>query len=260
MKTLTIVKIGGNVIDKPDSLRRFLTDFALISGAKILVHGGGILASQLLKKLEIPVQMHEGRRITDSETLEICAMVYAGWINKTIVAQLQQTHCNAIGLSGADANIITAIRRSPLPFDYGHVGDVSPSGVSVSALAEFLQNDTAPVICAITHDGQGGLLNTNADTIASTVAVALSKMYDTRLIYCFEKQGVLSAPDDDTSVISLITPSEFESLKTAGIISKGMIPKLENAFAACAAGVTKVHIKHADNLLSSKGTVVQYEK
>jgi acetylglutamate kinase len=256
MQTLTIVKIGGNVIDKPDTLQRFLKNFARIAGNKILVHGGGAAASEMLEKLEIPVAMHEGRRITDSETLKICTMVYAGWINKTIVAQLQAAHCNAVGLSGADGNSITATRRAPAPIDYGYVGDVSPYNVNVQGLTDLLNSGITPTLCAITHDGNGGLLNTNADMVASAVAVALSSMYAVKLIFCFEKQGVLANPDDDSSVIATITPADFRLLKDEGVISKGMLPKLENAFAALQAGVPEIHIKHADNLLTGKGTNV----
>lgn len=251
MNTLTIVKIGGNVIDNPAALQTFLQDFAALESPKILVHGGGILATELLEKTGVPVQMHEGRRITDGETLKICTMVYAGWINKTIVAQLQQAGCNAIGLSGADANTVPAMKRPPAPVDFGFVGDVDAGHVNVPVLSLLLDNGLCPVFCAITHDVQGGLLNTNADTMASVIASALSKAYRTKLLFCFEKGGVLANPDDDHSVIPVIDATYFQQLKAQKIISRGMLPKLENAFAALHAGVAEVHIKHAARLLAA---------
>jgi acetylglutamate kinase len=257
MKTLTVVKIGGNVIDRPETLQTFIRHFAALESPKILVHGGGALATGMLEKAGVPVQMHEGRRITDSETLKICTMVYAGWINKTIVAQLQQAGCNAIGLSGADAGTVSAAKRPPAPVDFGFVGDTAPERVNAGQLSLFLEQGLCPVFCAITHDTQGGLLNTNADTMASVIAAALSKTYRTRLWFCFEKAGVLANPGDEQSVISEITKTRFAQLKEQKIISRGMLPKLDNAFAALQAGVAEVHIKHADHLLSEKGTNVK---
>ncbi|MDR3183906.1 MAG: acetylglutamate kinase [Prevotellaceae bacterium] len=256
MNTL-IVKIGGNIIDDPAALKRFLEDFTKLAGAKILVHGGGKLATDMLTKLHIPVNMHEGRRITDAETLKICTMVYAGWINKSIVAQLQALGCNAIGLSGADANMLRAHRRPPEPVDFGFVGDVSAEAVDVSFLAALFEQGLCPVLCAVTHDEQGTLLNTNADTIASTLSIALSKAGFTKQIICFEKDGVLSDINNPQSVIDEITEEDYALLKEEGAITEGMIPKLEQAFAAIRAGVGEVHIKHARNLLSGKGTVVR---
>lgn len=256
MNTLTIVKIGGNIIDKPGVLQSFLQDFSTLGSPKILVHGGGTLATEMLEKTGVPVRMHEGRRITDSATLKVCTMAYAGWINKTIVAQLQQAGCNAIGLSGADANTVAATKRPPAPVDFGLVGDITADSINVPALSLLLDNGLCPVFCAITHDAQGGLLNTNADTMASVIAAALSKKYRAKLLFCFEKDGVLANPDDDRSVISEINRTYFQQLKEQKIISKGMLPKLDNAFDALQAGVAEVYIKHARNLLSAQGTAI----
>ncbi|MDR2358370.1 MAG: acetylglutamate kinase [Prevotellaceae bacterium] len=260
MDTLTIVKIGGNVIDKPAALQSFLKGFAALESPKILVHGGGTLATELLEKTGVPVRMYEGRRITDAGTLKICTMVYAGWINKTIVAQLQQAGCNAIGLSGADADTVPATKRPPAPVDFGFAGDVVAGRINVPVLSLLLGNGLCPVFCAITHDTQGGLLNTNADTMASAIAAALSETYRTKLLFCFEKGGVLADPDDGNSVIPEIDTAYFQQLKAQKIISKGMLPKLDNAFAALRAGVAEVHIKHADHLLSANaGTRIRVE-
>ena len=256
MNTL-IVKIGGNIIDDAAALAGFLEDFSKLAGAKILVHGGGKLATDMLTKLQIPVNMREGRRITDAETLKVCVMVYAGWINKTIVAQLQALGCNAIGLSGADGNALCAHRRPPEPVDFGFVGDVSADAVDVPFLTALFEQGLCPVFCAITHDGRGTLLNTNADTIASTFAIALSKAGFTKQIICFEKDGVLSDINDPQSVIDEISEANYTLLKEEGAITEGMIPKLDQAFAAIRAGVGEVHIKHARHLLSGKGTVVR---
>jgi acetylglutamate kinase len=254
---ILIVKIGGNIIDDPQALTSFLEDFTKLAGAKILVHGGGKLATEMLTKLQIPVKMHEGRRITDAETLKVCTMVYAGWINKTIVAQLQALGCNAIGLSGADGNVLRAHRRPPEPLDFGFVGDVSANTVDVPFLTALFEQGLCPVCCAVTHDAQGTLLNTNADTIASTLAIALSKAGFTKQIICFEKDGVLADVNNPQSVIDEITEENYAALKEEGAITAGMIPKLDQAFAAIRAGVGEVHIKHARHLLSGKGTVVR---
>jgi acetylglutamate kinase len=256
MHTLTVVKIGGHVIDRPESMSRFLTHFAQIAGHKILVHGGGATASAMLERLGIPVTMLEGRRITDDETLKVCTMAYAGWVNKTMVAQLQARHCNAIGLSGADGNSIVATRRPPLPRDYGHVGDVAPAGVNTALLHELADSGATPVFCAITHDAKGHLLNTNADALAAAVATALAERYATKLIFCFEKEGVLADPNDDRSLVATLTHDEFRQMKAAGTVAGGMIPKLQHAFAALAAGVAEVHIKQADHLLAAQGTML----
>lgn len=257
MSQLTILKIGGNIIDVPYLLEKFISDFVKIEGPKILIHGGGKLASELSAKMGIETKMHEGRRITDYETLKLVTMVYAGLINKEIVAGFQKDGCNAIGLSGADANIIPATRRAPQPIDFGYVGDVNPQMINDRFLFSLLSMGITPVICAITHDGNGSLLNTNADTIASSIAIAMSKHYSTKLVYCFEKNGVLLDPGDDDSVISLITYDHFQNLKKEGIISKGMIPKLDNAFKAISNGVSEVEIKHASNLNLQIGTLLK---
>jgi acetylglutamate kinase len=257
MKTLTIIKIGGNIIDRPDELNIFLEEFAKIDGPRILIHGGGVLASEMSERLGIKTQMHQGRRITDLETLKLVSMVYAGWINKSIVAKLQKIGCNSIGLSGADADCVPAVRRSPVPVDFGYVGDVDPMQINVGFLLSLLGKGITPVFCAITHDRNGSILNTNADTMASSVAIALSGEYYTKLIYCFEKQGVLSNADDNESVIPLITKESYKSLKENDVIKEGMIPKMDNAFYAIDNGVSEVYIKHASNLGNDKGTVLK---
>ncbi|MFC3561855.1 acetylglutamate kinase [Pedobacter jamesrossensis] len=268
-KQLTIIKIGGNVIDNSENLHQFLLDFTALPGDKILVHGGGKIATELGESLGIEAKMVEGRRITDIETLRIVTMVYAGLINKNMVAQLQAKGNNAIGLSGADGNIIKAKKRpivtkthgtppGPLAgavIDYGFVGDLDENSVSSTTLDNLLKAGLTPVLCAITHDGNTQLLNTNADTIASAVAVAMSSLYETRLVYCFEKKGVLKDVNDDASVVREIKANEFEGLKEDGTVQGGMIPKLHNAFEAINKGVSAVYIGKADELSElAKGT------
>lgn len=248
MKQLTIIKIGGNVIDNSENLHLFLEDFNALPGDKILVHGGGKVATELGKTLGIEPKMVDGRRITDIETLRVVTMVYAGLINKNIVAQLHTKGCNAIGLTGADGNIIKAIKRPIKDIDYGFVGDLDENSVNSAILDSLLKADLIPVLCAITHDGDGQLLNTNADTIASAVAVAMSSLYETRLIYCFEKKGVLRDVNDDTTLVKEIKANEFEGLKADGTVADGMIPKLHNAFEAIKKGVSTVYIGKADEL------------
>ena len=257
MSELTVIKIGGNIVDKPDALEIFLKDFSKIDGPKILIHGGGAIATEMSKKMGIEIKMHEGRRITDYETLKLVTMLYAGLINKQIVATLQKMGCNALGLSGADGNSIPATRRSPEPIDFGYVGDVDPNTINASFLKTLLARGICPVFCALTHDGNGTLLNTNADTMASSISIALSRDYCTKLIYCFEKEGVLSDPDNPDSVIPLITYSSFQRLKEEKKIKEGMIPKLDNAFNAIKNGVSQVVIKHASNLDNYKGTTLK---
>ena len=240
MERITVVKIGGNVIDNPAALKRFLKEFAALEGPKILIHGGGKLATRLAERLELRVQMVDGRRITDKGTLDVVTMVYAGLINKQVVAGLQAAGCNALGLSGADGNAVTARRRNPHPVDYGFVGDVDR--VDAEGILALSRAGFTPVFCAITHDGQGSLLNTNADTVASEIAKALAARVETELVFCFEKPGVLSDPEDDTSVIARIDAAAFERLRAEGTVSGGMLPKLENAFAALRCGVKKVII------------------
>ena len=251
---LSIVKIGGNIVDNREALHAFLSDFSQLKGMKVLVHGGGVMASKMAKELGIETKMVNGRRITDSETLKLVTMVYAGWINKNIVASLQQMDCNAVGLSGADANVIPSVRRSPEPIDFGYVGDPNPSKINTTFIGQLLENKMAPLFCAITHDNNGSLLNTNADTIAYSVATALSAKYDTTLFYCFEKEGVLRDLNNPQSIIPTITPQQFEKFKREGIIADGMIPKLENSFKAIEQGVSRVLILHAKNLLNGIGT------
>jgi len=261
-KQLTIIKIGGNVIDNSQNLHQFLLGFTALPGDKILVHGGGKIATELGESLGIEAKMVEGRRITDIETLRIVTMVYAGLINKNMVAQLQAKGSNAIGLSGADGNVIKAKKRpvstktygaegGPMAgavIDYGFVGDLDENSVSSATLDSLLKAGLVPVLCAITHDGATQLLNTNADTIASSVAVAMSALYETRLVYCFEKKGVLKDVNDDGSVVREIKADEFEGLKADGTVQGGMIPKLHNAFEAIKKGVSAVYIGKADEL------------
>ena len=248
MDQLFIIKIGGNIIDDAASLDKFLNDFSEVKGPKLLVHGGGKVATELSSTLGIESKMVEGRRITDAETLKVITMVYAGLINKNIVARLQGKQCNAIGLTGADANCLPAKKRVSNAIDYGFVGDPVKAAINTLSIDLLLKNGFTPVIAPVTHDGDGNLLNTNADTVAAVLAVALSKLYKVKLVYCFEKRGVLRDPSSDESVIPHISADECESLKKEGVISKGMIPKIDNAFDALREGVSAVHICHADDL------------
>ncbi|HMQ47124.1 MAG TPA: acetylglutamate kinase [Saprospiraceae bacterium] len=249
---LRIIKIGGNVIDDKVALRQFLSDFAALSGHKILVHGGGKLATQLSQKLGIAPQLVEGRRITSADDLEIVTMVYAGWINKSVVALLQSLGCSAIGLSGADGNSMQAKRRSPEPIDFGWVGDVEK--VNAVFIQSLLEGGHCPVFCPITHDAQGHLLNTNADTIAAELGIAMSAVYAVELLYCFEKKGVLANVADENSVISFINPYQYAQLKSAGAIHQGMLPKMDNAFRALNLGVSKVKIGSASLIAAPADT------
>jgi len=246
MKKLFVIKIGGDIIDDEKQLSSFLNDFSSISENKILVHGGGKIATEIGKQLGIEPKMIEGRRITDEATLRVVQMVYGGLINKNIVAQLQSRNCNAIGLTGADGNSILAKKRPVKDVDYGFVGDVEL--VETQIFLSLLNTGLSPVLAPLTHDGKGQILNTNADTIASAVASALSKLYEVNLIYCFEKSGVLKNADDENSVIEKINSKEHEKLKRDGVISQGMIPKLNNAFDALKQGVRIVVICHAKDL------------
>lgn len=248
MQTLTIIKIGGKVIDNETLLIKVLKDFAAIPGNKILVHGGGQIASRTSEKLGIIPAMVEGRRITDAETLKVVTMVYGGLVNKNIVAQLQAFNCNAIGLTGADGNTIPATKRLPGVVDYGMVGDLTPGTLNTATIGSFLEKELVPVFAPITHDGKGQLLNTNADTIASTLAVSLAVHYKVQLVYCFEKNGVLANPLDDNSVIPEINQEKYAELVADGTVSDGMLPKLENAFNAIKNGIDSVIICSSDNL------------
>ena len=285
---IRVVKIGGNVVDNPELLREFVRDFAAMPGMKILVHGGGVMASQMQKEMGLTPVMIEGRRVTDEAALKVVTMVYAGWCSKNITALLQAEGCNAIGLSGADGNAVKARKRPPVhieslgkEIDYGYVGDVTGESVNAGFIYTLLERGIVPVFNAINHDGAGNLLNTNADTIASSVATAMANYryrsprevccrceecthcsddgrltHETELIYCFEKDGVLYDKDDDSSVIGEITRGRFEELKKEGIVADGMIPKLTNSFKAIDSRVARVVVKHARNLLNDTGTVL----
>lgn len=246
---MKIIKIGGNIINNQEALDSFLTNFHQIEGPKILVHGGGKLASELANKLNIPVQMIDGRRVTDTETLDIITMVYAGKINKNIVAKLQANQVNALGFTGADAQTILAKKRPSKPIDYGYAGDVV--NVNISTLELLIKQHITPVFCAITHDNKGNLLNTNADTIASELAIAFGKYYRTELYYCFDKQGVLKDVQDPTSVIERMHFKEYQQLKKEQVIFEGMIPKLDNCFHALQNNVSQVHIGTTEMLFNT---------
>lgn len=245
MQKLLVVKIGGSIIDDTVALDRFLQAFATLPHHKILVHGGGKLATELSAKLGIETTMVEGRRVTDDATLRIVTMTYAGWINKSIVAALNAKGVTAIGLTGADAKILPAVKRPVKEVDYGWVGDLNNKEVNSTALKTFLENKTTPVIAPISADSSGNLLNVNADTVARTLAEAMSAHYEVTLIYCFEKNGLLSDINDEESVISEITLTKADELKNTGVISAGMLPKIDNAFGAIANGVKAVLIGHA---------------
>jgi len=238
--SLRILKIGGKLVEDDERLNALLTTFTKWRGPKILVHGGGKEAGRLGEKLGIPAKMHQGRRITDAETLEVVTMVYGGLFNKKLVSRLQALGVNAIGLSGADGNSILAHKRMVKEVDYGLVGDVDV--VNRELLSGLLDLGLTPVFCALTHDGKGQLLNTNADTIATELAIALSNHYSTHLIYCFDKPGVLRDADDDSSLIPVLDSKAYNQLKGAGAIHTGMLPKLENAFRALEKGVGIVWI------------------
>ncbi len=257
MEKLFVIKIGGNVVDDSTALNAFLQKFASIDAPKILIHGGGKVATSIGKKLGIEPNYINGRRITDEATIDLVTMVYGGLINKKLVAALQSMHCNAIGLTGADANIIPANKRPVTEIDYGFVGDVASSqpagsgGLAVDSLQLFLNNKLVPVVAPLTHDGQGQLLNTNADTIASALAVALCDQYEVRLIYCFEKKGVLEDIEDESSVIQLVNKKIYQLLLDGKKLADGILPKIDNAFAAINSGVQEVLIGHADDLLKN---------
>lgn len=255
MRSITVMKIGGNVIDNSAARKAFLTEFAAIEGPRILVHGGGKLATRLAERLELEVKMVDGRRITDKGTLDVVTMVYAGLVNKQIVASLQALGCNAIGLSGADGNIVTARRRAPEPIDYGFVGDIER--VDTDLLGRLLEGGLVPVFSAIMHDGHGSLLNCNADSVASAVALGAARLAPVDLVYCFEKAGVLRDPEDESSVIREITAESFATLRADGTISKGMIPKVENALKAVSQGVRSVTIRSSAHLADGIGTVIR---
>ncbi len=260
MMKLNVIKVGGAVVENPESLAVFLDGFKAVEGAKILVHGGGRTATTIAAGLGIESRMVAGRRVTDGETLKIVTMVYAGLVNKGIVSGLQARGVKALGLTGADFGCMLADRRKPVEVDgvmvdYGFVGDVR--SVDAEAIASVMETGAVPVMAPLTFDGIGGLLNTNADTVASSVAVAMAGLFDVTLTFCFEKPGVLADPDDDSSVIPVISAGDFERLKEDGTVSGGMLPKLQNAFSAIGSGVSKVVITSAMNL--SGGTIVRHQ-
>ncbi|MBQ8501560.1 MAG: acetylglutamate kinase [Bacteroides sp.] len=237
---LTVIKVGGKIVEEEATLQQLLADFASIPGYKVLVHGGGRSATKLAERLSIESRMVNGRRITDAETLKVVTMVYGGLVNKNIVAGLQARGVNALGLTGADMDVIRSAKRPVREVDYGYVGDVQR--VDATFLGDLIHKGIVPVMAPLTHDGEGHLLNTNADTIAGETAKALAALFDVTLVYCFEKRGVLRDENDDNSVIPSITPDEFHKLVADGVIQGGMIPKLENSFEAIRAGVSEVLI------------------
>lgn len=246
---LHIIKIGGNVIDDEAVLHTFLEDFSSVKGKKILVHGGGKIATSVGDKLGIQSKYIDGRRITDDETIDLVTMVYGGLVNKKIVAQLQSLQCNAIGLSGADANVLPAKKRPVKSIDYGWAGDLNIADINTSVWKLFIDNDLVPVVAPLTHDNESHMLNTNADTIAAVLSIALSKLYSIQLIYCFEKNGVLTEMNDEASVINELDANKCEQLKRDKKLVAGILPKIYNAFEAVNNGVDKIIIGNSKNLL-----------
>ena len=254
MEQLTLVKVGGKIVEESDSLQQLLSDFSKIEGHKVLVHGGGRSATALAERLGVETHMINGRRVTDAEMLKVVTMVYGGLVNKQIVAGLQALNINAIGLTGADMNYMRSEKRPVKEVDYGFVGDVKETDGRI--LAKLIHEGVVPILAPLTHDKAGNLLNTNADTIAGEAAKALAKHFDVNLVFCFEKKGVLINENDDESVISELNPDLFKKYVADGIIQGGMIPKLENAFEALNAGVKQVVITRADRLGKNDGTKV----
>ena len=252
---LSVIKVGGKIVEEEATLNRLLDDFATIEGHKVLVHGGGRSATKIAAQLGIESKMVNGRRITDSETLKVVTMVYGGLVNKNVVAGLQARGVKALGLTGADMNVMRSVKRPVKEVDYGFVGDVEK--VDASLLSDLIYKGVVPVMAPLTHDGKGHMLNTNADTIAGETAKALAALFDVTLVFCFEKKGVLRDENDDDSVIPLITPAEFKQYVADGIIQGGMIPKLENSFAAIDAGVSEVIITLASAISGEEGTRIK---
>jgi len=255
MQKLNVIKVGGQIVEEPETLQDLLSRFASMPGCKVLVHGGGRSATKIAAQLGIESKMVGGRRITDADMLQVVTMVYGGLVNKNIVAKLQALGLNALGLTGADLGYMTSDKRPVKEVDYGFVGDVKK--VDSSVIAALIGDGVVPVLAPLTHDGKGNLLNTNADTIAAEAAKALSKHFDVTLTYCFEKKGVLSNPDDEDSVISEITKPDFEKYVSEGVVAGGMIPKLENAFDAISKGVSSVVITKVTELGNNSGTVIR---
>jgi len=243
---LTIIKVGGKIVENPESLNSLLKDFAAVEGKKLLVHGGGRSATQMAARLGVETKMVDGRRITDEAMLEVVTMVYGGLVNKRIVAGLQALGIDAVGLTGADMNIVLSDKRKVSAVDYGWVGDVKR--VNAEAVATLIESGCCPVVAPLTHDGCGHMLNTNADTMAGEMAKAMAAHYDVTLMFCFEKPGVLADENDDSSLIPTITPAVLDDLKRRGVVSGGMIPKLDNAIACVSVGVESVVITQADRI------------
>ena len=269
-----IFKIGGNVVENDNTLLGFAKDFASLEGNKILIHGGGVMASNMQERLGIRPLMKAGRRITDKETLKIVTMVYAGWCNKHIISTLSSCGCKAIGLSGVDGNIIKASKRNPVEItehksdgltstetiDFGYVGDIDPKDIDTDMICALSTTGVTPVFCAITHDGNGNLLNTNADSVASSIACAMAGAgYETELIFCFENDGVLYDRNNPESLIPVLDKKSYIQMKTERRIADGMIPKMENAFAALSGGVSKVSVKNASNITRDIGTEIKLD-
>lgn len=254
-EALTVIKVGGKIVEEEDSLKKLLDDFSRLEGYKVLVHGGGRSATAMASRLGLETKMVGGRRVTDLEMLKVVTMVYGGLVNKNIVSQLQARKLNALGLTGADLDVIRSHRREVKDVDYGYVGDVD--FLNVDLLSMLIRQGVVPVLAPLTHDGKGCLLNTNADTIAQEIAVALAQEFDVTLTYCFEKKGVLMNPEDEDSVIRDISKEKFAQLVSDGIVQDGMIPKLENAFRALDRGVGKVVITSATSFLEDEGTVIR---
>ena len=252
---LTVIKVGGKIVEEEATLNQLLADFSAIEGYKVLVHGGGRSATKLAAQLGIESKMVNGRRITDAETLKVVTMVYGGLVNKNIVAGLQAKGVNAMGFTGADMNVIRSVKRPVKEVDYGFVGDVEK--VNAELLGSLIRQGVVPVMAPLTHDGRGSMLNTNADTIAGETAKALAELFDVTLVFCFEKKGVLSDENNDDSVIPVITPELFQEYVDKGIIQGGMIPKLENSFSAIDAGVSQVVITLASAIHQEGGTVIK---
>ena len=251
---LTVIKVGGKIVEEPDTLNQLLNDFSSMPGYKVLVHGGGRSATRIAAQLGIERRVN-GRRITDADTLKVVTMVYGGLVNKNIVAGLQARGVNAVGLTGADMNVIRSVKRPVKDIDYGYVGDVEK--VDGAALTDLIHRQIVPVMAPLTHDGHGNLLNTNADTIAGETAKALAEYFEVTLVYCFEKKGVLRDENDDDSVIPVLTPDLFKRYVDEGVIQGGMIPKLENSFSALDAGVSQVVITLASAIHKDSGTIIR---